>query len=381
MKNSIQAKVNQYLQLDFIDDDSLWISSSYTLRKVIGILGMLLPLLLWAMILWYNNIIYPLPSISHYYFTHASSIFVITLSLLAVFLIIYKGKEPVDFYFSLFAGIFAMCVVLFPTNNLVCESCTSTNNCVVTTWKEQLFREKIHFISAGLFLLCLAVMSFFLFTKSKLKGKERGPKKRLRNIIYQGCGVLIVLAILVAFLGNVYYPDWCHKSSFIFWMEFVAVESFGFSWMVKGDSFACFRDKDENLVQFTQIQHVGIPVADLETSKTFYKGLGFKEVMGTTFIHHGDEGKVAMMKRGSVTIEIYQMPEPELTEIKNRKNGHIDHIAFDVKEIDKVYATLKAHNYKIIEPGPVLLPFWENGCKYFNIEGPDGERLEFNEIL
>ena len=24
---------------------------------------------------------------------------------------------------------------------------------------------------------------------------------------------------------------------------------------------------------------------------------------------------------------------------------------------------------------------WKNGCKYFNVLGPDGERLEFNQIL
>jgi len=29
----------------------------------------------------------------------------------------------------------------------------------------------------------------------------------------------------------------------------------------------------------------------------------------------------------------------------------------------------------------VYLPFWEKGCKYFYILGPDGERLEFCEIL
>jgi lactoylglutathione lyase len=27
------------------------------------------------------------------------------------------------------------------------------------------------------------------------------------------------------------------------------------------------------------------------------------------------------------------------------------------------------------------LAFWSKGCKYFNILGPDGERLEFNQIL
>ena len=29
----------------------------------------------------------------------------------------------------------------------------------------------------------------------------------------------------------------------------------------------------------------------------------------------------------------------------------------------------------------VFLPFWKNGCNYLNITGPDGERLEFNQIL
>ena len=42
---------------------------------------------------------------------------------------------------------------------------------------------------------------------------------------------------------------------------------------------------------------------------------------------------------------------------------------------------LKSSSFKVIEEQPVFLPFWSNGCKYFNILGPDGERLEFNQIL
>jgi hypothetical protein len=30
---------------------------------------------------------------------------------------------------------------------------------------------------------------------------------------------------------------------------------------------------------------------------------------------------------------------------------------------------------------PVYLPFWEKGIKYFNVLGPDGERVEFAERL
>jgi lactoylglutathione lyase len=75
------------------------------------------------------------------------------------------------------------------------------------------------------------------------------------------------------------------------------------------------------------------------------------------------------------------MPKKELTAIKKRKDGHIDHIAFDVDDIDLTFHTLKNEGFDVLEAAPVFLPFWKNGCKYFNIKGPDGERLEFNQIL
>lgn len=129
------------------------------------------------------------------------------------------------------------------------------------------------------------------------------------------------------------------------------------------------------------LQHTGIPVTDLNRSETFYQKLGFKNVMTSGFEFNGDKGKVAMMQNGSVIIEIYQMPEKELAEIRSRKYGHIDHVAFDVSDIDKAFNELKGNGFQIVEDAPVFLPFWKNGCKYFNILGPDGERLEFNEIL
>jgi lactoylglutathione lyase len=88
-----------------------------------------------------------------------------------------------------------------------------------------------------------------------------------------------------------------------------------------------------------------------------------------------------MMQSGDVIIEIYQMPELELDEIRRRQNGHVDHIAFDVDDIDAVFSELKSKHFTIVEEAPVFLPFWKHGCKYFNMIGPDGERLEFNQIL
>jgi lactoylglutathione lyase len=129
------------------------------------------------------------------------------------------------------------------------------------------------------------------------------------------------------------------------------------------------------------IQHVGIPVTDINRSVIFYESLGFKNVMDSSFMHNGDKGLVVMMKSGEVIIELYQMPEQELKEIRKRSNGHIDHIAFDVEDVAAVFSTLKNTSFTILEEAPVFLPFWKNGCKYFNITGPDGERLEFNQII
>jgi len=134
-------------------------------------------------------------------------------------------------------------------------------------------------------------------------------------------------------------------------------------------------------LKLNHIQHIGIPVTDINVSAAFYERLGFTNVMDSTFEYNGGTGNVMMMQLNDMILELYQMPEHELKEIRERKNGHIDHIAFDVDDIDQAFLILKTQAFRILEAAPVFLPFWKNGCKYFNITGPDGERLEFNQIL
>jgi catechol 2,3-dioxygenase-like lactoylglutathione lyase family enzyme len=134
-------------------------------------------------------------------------------------------------------------------------------------------------------------------------------------------------------------------------------------------------------LKLNHIQHVGLPVSNLEISEAFYRKLGFANVMASGFDYQGGRGSVVMMRRGEMILELYQLPEAQLQEIRNRKDGHIDHIAFDVDSIYETFAALKSEDFTIIEDAPVFLPFWNKGCRYFNILGPDGERLEFNQIL
>ena len=135
-------------------------------------------------------------------------------------------------------------------------------------------------------------------------------------------------------------------------------------------------------LKINHIQHIGLPVSNIQKSIGFYEKFGFTNVMPSTFEIEGEKGGiVAMMKRDSIILELYQMPASYLTEIKNRKDGHIDHIAFDVDDIELAFTTIKENHFTILEKEPVFLNFWNKGCKYFNVLGPDGERLEFNEII
>lgn len=134
-------------------------------------------------------------------------------------------------------------------------------------------------------------------------------------------------------------------------------------------------------IKINRLQHTGIPVSDIKRSEAFYNRLGFENVMGTTFQYNGDTGSVAMMQRDDIILELYQMPEAELAEIRSRSNGHIDHVAFDVDDINETFTTVKAAGFDIIEEEPTFLAFWKQGTKFFFITGPDGERLEFNQIL
>ena len=63
--------------------------------------------------------------------------------------------------------------------------------------------------------------------------------------------------------------------------------------------------------------------------------------------------------------------------------GAWDHIAMNVRDIDKVYEAVKAAGYTFAEgeDGPVYLPYYANGVKFFTIVGPNNEKLEFNQIL
>lgn len=130
------------------------------------------------------------------------------------------------------------------------------------------------------------------------------------------------------------------------------------------------------------VQHLGLPVTDLERSKAFYLNLGFTQTMRTDLAGQNEAIQVAMLQKDDLTIELYQLAGEERKQIAGRQDGHIDHIAMNVLDIEKAYTEIAAAGFEILEENaPVFLPFWTHGVKFFTIRGPDGEKIEFNQIL
>lgn len=232
------SNLEKVLKLDYQDgQNNIWLTSQHSLRKLIGILGICLPLFLFIVVYADSGFNRPLYSISHYYFTRASAIFVVIVSLLAVFLLIYKGAEPIDFYISSIAGLFALLLVLFPTNSIAEKFPDADRLWSVTVLRESKIRVAFHYLSAAIFLGCLSYMSIFLFTRSDKSKENRGRAKRRRNRVFRICGVIMLVAILVIlanFLGLI-SDDAFERYALTFWMECVAVWAFGISWLVKAE--------------------------------------------------------------------------------------------------------------------------------------------------
>lgn len=190
--------------------------SYLTLRRAVGVLGVLLPLILAIGCFWIYRCSELQPSISDYYGTGMRDVFVGVLFAIGWFLFSYRGHEPQDNVAGDLACFCALGVALFPNTG------AGTTAAVV------------HYVSAAALFITLAYFSFFLFTKS---APNPTPQKLVRNRVYRACGITIV-ACIVAIGAVQLLPDDSPVRALqpVFWLESIALWAFGFSWFVKGET-------------------------------------------------------------------------------------------------------------------------------------------------
>ena len=123
----------------------------------------------------------------------------------------------------------------------------------------------------------------------------------------------------------------------------------------------------------TGIQHIGIPTNDIETTIAFYHKLGFETAFET--VNEEANERVAFLKLGALVIETYENKSAKL------ESGAIDHVAIDVKNIEEIYDYINENGLNTTSDTIHFLPFWENGVRFFTIEGPNKEKVEFSQFL
>lgn len=255
-EQSMMDKMGEMLNVDFHSSkDDIWLQNANTLSRLIGVLGILLPFLLWGFLLLIRGHLRELPTISHYYFTRSNVIFIIVVSLIAIFLLVYKSSKK-GFIWSTLAAVGALLLLLFPTNALVAECCDVCNSVSIAHIEDNSFRNTFHYISAAVFLGSLAIMSLFVFPQDNKMRVEKdslvqeealkacNPNKvKTQNSIYISCGIVMLLALFVILAGSVIesFKEFYTENNLTFWMEVIAVEAFGFSWLIRGETI--FRSK------------------------------------------------------------------------------------------------------------------------------------------
>lgn len=202
----------------------LWI------RRSIGLLGFLFPLLLIVGANLFSNCHGVLNSISDYYHTNMRDVFSIVMGLLAFALFTYRGPEKIDGVIANLTGVCALLIVLFSTSvNSETAACAACNTVTYNT---------AHLIFAVVFFLLLSYFSLFLFTKTA-KDCQPTAEKLMRNRVYRICGIVMILSLICIAIYMLFLNDtgtWA-RIPVVLICEWIALWAFGISWIVKGDWF------------------------------------------------------------------------------------------------------------------------------------------------
>ena len=197
------------------------------LRNALGILGMLLPIIVLVLSL-VNGYGFPDSISATYYLDPCITPFMIILGAASILLIYYQGYDKQDDIVCTLAGVFALCICLFPCSNYEMYVQGFIPDIVGTFQLPRVVSGWIHNISAVLFFLLLAYNSLFLFTKSS---GEMTEKQKKRNLIFKICGIGMVVSMvcIVPFsIFKVWGGTWL--------VEMFALAFFGISWLTKSNS-------------------------------------------------------------------------------------------------------------------------------------------------
>jgi hypothetical protein len=205
------------------------ILSFKALRRLIGILGMTLPLICFLGGLLFGGECLR-QSISIYYYSNVRDFFVGLMLGMSFFMMTYMGYQRIDTIANLAAGVAGIGVGLFPC------LLDAPDAPVGFFQLRQGCSNVVHIVCAGAFFVILALSSLFLFTRTS---KDRAPteRKRKRNVVYIVCGCVMIATLVALVLIMRFLDDQIQeRTKAVFIAETILLEAFGISWLVKGET-------------------------------------------------------------------------------------------------------------------------------------------------
>lgn len=205
--------------------------SYYRVRRLLGYLGFLLPMLLIVGV--FLPVVDMKPSISDFYHTVLRDLFVGVLITMGVFLVSYQGYERKegepfsDNVLATVAGIMAFGVALFPN-----ETADQIEVTFAQTIMGLKYTSLAHYVCAIVFLFCLGAFCFVRFAQTSNLSRRK---------TYTRCGWIIVASAVFAVGFSVVklsgvepYKSYVDDYALVFWAETIAVWSFSYAWLIKG---------------------------------------------------------------------------------------------------------------------------------------------------
>ena len=207
-------------------------------RRLIGFLGLLLPVLLYTLAGLRPIAELPrwglLTSVSAYYYTGAVGIFVGVLFALSLFLLSYPGYRSTvaDRVVGCLGGAGALGVGLFPTQ--------APKGVPEPDWWRGWMGD-VHNVSAVVLFGAFILFSVWLFRKSGISTRrDRPPEKRRRDDVCLICGLVMIVAVIWAVMASIVDAP-------IFLPEAIAILAFAISWLSKGRAYQPILDAIRSL--------------------------------------------------------------------------------------------------------------------------------------
>jgi len=201
------------------------IISYETLRKLIGVLAMMFPLVLLLGYILGGGEGIP-ESLSITYWSNVRDVFTSMLITFSIFLFSYKGYDKPDNYITNLSATSFLIVALFPCSHTIVQE-------YLFSFIPVNISGIIHEVSAAIGFTLLGVMSLTQFTKGY---QSPTGHKVFRNRVYRFSGVTILCSIstmlVLTLIPGLRFS--IHSYGIWFLLESIILWCFGVSWLVKG---------------------------------------------------------------------------------------------------------------------------------------------------